>query len=102
MGFPVRTYESSAFRDTLASPIAVSVASLMHPIAKVIGNAVDERLWPVPTRVWEAVVPCGGTGFKLYARRVGGKALATSRALSTGCLRKAAQMIPISFVRAGR
>ncbi|WCD91144.1 hypothetical protein KPP03845_200105 (plasmid) [Streptomyces xanthophaeus] len=48
-------------------------------------------------------IPSGGTRFKIYARRAGtNRFLAASRTLSADCLRKAAEMISISSVRAGR
>nr|BFD88465.1 hypothetical protein StreXyl84_78660 [Streptomyces sp. Xyl84] len=48
-------------------------------------------------------VPWGGTRSKVSSRRAGGiGGLATSRTLSTGGLRKAAEMISLSSVRVGR
>lgn len=53
--------------------------------------------------VLHSSVPQGGTRPQISARRVGGnRGLTASRALSTGCLRQAAEMISFSSVRAGR
>ncbi|MFJ6053618.1 hypothetical protein [Streptomyces sp. NPDC092307] len=83
--------------------MTVPIASLVHAVAEVIGKAVNERLSPVSIRVLGTVVPRGGTSLKIPARRMGGNgALAASQALSTACLRQAAEMISISFVREGQ
>ncbi|MFE6270450.1 hypothetical protein ACFVQ9_16910 [Streptomyces goshikiensis] len=53
--------------------------------------------------VREGVVPCGGTGSKILARLAGAiEVLATARPLSTGVVRKAAEMISICSIRAVR
>lgn len=53
--------------------------------------------------VLHSSVPQGGTRSQISARQAGAnRALATSRTLSTGCLRKAAKMISISYLRVGR
>ncbi|MGW7111728.1 hypothetical protein [Streptomyces xanthophaeus] len=76
--------------------VAASAAPLMHPLSEAVGNSVDGD-------VREEVVPCGGTGSTIVARRAGGvRSLAASRALFTGCLRQAAEMIYISYVQVGR
>lgn len=55
------------------------------------------------TAVLGGSIPWGGTRSEVPARPAGGNgALAAQPTLSTGCLRKAAEMISISFVWVGR
>ncbi len=62
-------------------------APVVHPLSKAFDTSVDGG-------VREASVPCGGTRSEVPTRRAGGiGGLATSRALSTGGLRKAAGVI---------
>nr|WP_181411774.1 hypothetical protein [Streptomyces sp. FR1] len=52
----------------------------MHALSEVIDDCVGDG-------AREVVVPCGGTGFKIVARRVGAPAVSgTERNLSTGDL----------------
>lgn len=75
--------------------VAASAASAVHPLSEVVDNSVDS--------VREGSVPCDGTRSEVVARRAGGiGVLAASRTLSTGGLRKAAEMISFSPVRVGR
>jgi hypothetical protein len=61
------------------SVVAASVDPLMHPLSEVIDNSVDSD---VP----KGVVPCGGTAFKIVARRAGTRGVSgAERNLSTGC-----------------
>lgn len=67
--------------------VAASAASLVHPLSEVVDNSVEGG-------VREGVVPWGGTRSEFLARRAGGiEGLATSRALSTGEIPEAAEMI---------
>ncbi|MFE9637252.1 hypothetical protein [Streptomyces sp. NPDC006463] len=78
------------------SLVAASAAPLAPPRAEVIDISVNGG-------VLKGVVPWGGTRTEVSARRAGGnRALSTSRTLSTGVLRKAAEMISISYLQAGR
>jgi hypothetical protein len=77
VGFPVGSYKSLAFGAGSPGSVAVSAAPLAHPLVDVIDNSVDD--------VHEGVVPCGGTGSKVSARRAGARGvIRTERALSTG------------------
>ncbi|GHD82161.1 hypothetical protein GCM10010336_69150 [Streptomyces goshikiensis] len=72
--------------------VAASAASLMHPVSEVGDDSFDG-----------GVVPRGGMNSKIVARRAGAPGvIGARRALSTGCLRKAAEMISICSIRAGR
>lgn len=60
------------------SVVAASAAPLMHPLSEVVDNSVDGG-------VLEGVVPCGGTAFKIVARRAGARGvIGAERNLSTG------------------
>ncbi|SES31749.1 hypothetical protein SAMN04487983_104250 [Streptomyces sp. yr375] len=60
------------------SAVAVSAAPLMHPLSEVIDNSVDDN-------VLKGVVPCGGTGSKIVARRAGARGvIGAEQNLSTG------------------
>jgi hypothetical protein len=51
----------------------------MHPLSEIVDNSVDGD-------VLEGVVPCGGTAFKIVARRAGAPGvIGAERNLSTGC-----------------
>jgi hypothetical protein len=61
------------------SVVAASAAPLVHQLSKVVDNSVDGD-------VLEGVVPCGGTAFKIVARRAGAPGvIGAERNLSTGC-----------------
>lgn len=78
VGFPVGSYKSSAF--------GASAAPLVHPLSEVVNNSVDND-------VREGGVPCGGTGFKIVARRAGVPGgIGAERALSTGRLLQGRRM----------
>lgn len=94
-GFPVGSYKSSVFGASSMGGVAASTASLLHPLSEVVDNSVDGGFR-------EGVVPCGGTGFKIFARLTGAHTVpAALRPLSTGVLRQAAEMISISYFRVG-
>lgn len=60
-----------------AGSVAASAVRLVHPLAEVIDNSVDDVL--------AGAVPCGGTGFKIVARRAGVLgSIGARRTLSTG------------------
>ncbi|GGZ96770.1 hypothetical protein GCM10010371_65860 [Streptomyces subrutilus] len=93
---PVGSYKSNPFRVGSHRLVASSAVPVMHPLAKIVYNRVDRS-------VREGGFPCGGTGFKIFSRPTGAPALpAAPRPLSTGILRKAAEMIPISYFRVVR
>ncbi|MFD4866906.1 hypothetical protein [Streptomyces sp. NPDC058412] len=83
---PVGSYKSSAFGAGSLSVVAASGASFVHPLAEVIDSSVDGG-------VLEGVVPWGGTGFKILARRAGAPwVIRAERALSTGLAVQGRQM----------
>lgn len=77
-GFPVGSYKSSGFGAVSKGSVAASAAPLVHPLAEIIDNRVDDA-------VHTDGFPCGGTVSKISARRAGGPGgIAPSRPLSTG------------------
>jgi len=95
-GFPVGSYKSSGFGAGSKGVVAVSATLLVHPLSEPVDSSGDGG-------AREGDVPCDGTRSEVVARRAGGnRVLAASRTLSTGDLRKAAEMISFSCVRVGR
>lgn len=95
-GLPVGSYKREAFGAVSPGPVAAPAARLVHPLADVVHNSVDGI-------VLAGGFPCGGTRSEVPARQAGGsRGLAAARTLSTGDLRKAAEMISVSSVRVVR
>lgn len=77
-GFPVRSYKSTRFEAGSLGAVGTLAPRLVRPLADVVDNSVDGG-------VRGGGVPCGGTGFKIVARRAGALGgIGAQRPLSTG------------------
>lgn len=83
--------------DRAMRTVATSAVPVVHPLSKVVvDNTIDGG-------VREGRVPCDGTGTKIVARLAGApRVVGTKRPLSTGGLRKAAEMISSPYIRVDR